>query len=98
MLVNLKRLLLLLCLILAGVAVLVFVLQNRQPVHLVFLGWPTGELPVAVLMSAAFILGILFALLFSFWLIARLRLRIARQQRELRLLRKQGHGDQQPSA
>ncbi|MGL4315377.1 MAG: lipopolysaccharide assembly protein LapA domain-containing protein [Pseudomonas sp.] len=94
MLANLKRLLLLLCLVLTGVAVLLFVLQNRQPTHLVFLGWLTAELPVAVLMSAAFILGTLFALSISLWLVARLRLRIARQQRELLLLRQ---ADKQPS-
>lgn len=95
MLANLKRLLLGLCLVLTGVAVLVFVLQNRQPTHLVFLGLPTAELPVAVLMSAAFLLGTLFALSISLWLVARLRLRIARQQRELLLLRR---ADQQSSA
>lgn len=98
MLANLKRLLLLLCLVLTGVAVLLFVLQNRQPTHLVFLGWPTAELPVAVLMSAAFILGTLLALSVNLWLVARLRLRIARQQRELQLLRKPGQSDRQPSA
>lgn len=83
MLANLKRLLLVVCLLLVALAVLVFVLQNRQPAHLVFLGWPTPELPVAVLMSASFILGVLLSLLVSLWLIGRLRLRIARQQREL---------------
>ncbi|MBC9250058.1 hypothetical protein A9179_07175 [Pseudomonas alcaligenes] len=91
---NLKRLLLVLCLLLAGVAVLVFVLQNRQPAHLVFLGWPTAELPVAVLMSIAFIIGAMFAFSINFWLIARLRLHIARQQRELQSLRTQGRGEQ----
>lgn len=89
MLANIRRLLLVLCLILTGVAVLVFVLQNRQPVKLVFWGGPTVELPVAVLLSAAFMLGALFALLISLWLLARLRLRIARQQRELSLLGQQ---------
>ncbi|HSC82479.1 MAG TPA: LapA family protein [Pseudomonas sp.] len=89
MLANFKRLLLVFCLILSGAAILVFVLQNRQPVNLVFLGWPTTELPVAVLISAAFMLGALFALSISLWLVTRLRLRINRQHRELQSLRKQ---------
>ncbi|MBB2494992.1 DUF1049 domain-containing protein [Pseudomonas sp. UL070] len=84
---NLKRLLLLAILLLLGIAVLIFVLQNRQPAHLVLLGWTTSELPVAVLLSASFILGVLLSLLGSLWLIGRLRLRISRQQRELMNLR-----------
>ncbi|WP_235981312.1 lipopolysaccharide assembly protein LapA domain-containing protein [Aquipseudomonas ullengensis] len=87
MLANLKRLLLLAILLLLGIAVLIFVLQNRQPAHLVLLGWTTSELPVAVLLSASFILGVLLSLLGSLWLIGRLRLRISRQQRELMNLR-----------
>lgn len=87
MLANLKRLLLVAVLLLLGIAVLIFVLQNRQPAHLILLGWTTPELPVAVLLSASFILGVLFSLLGSLWLISRLRLRISRQQRELMNLR-----------
>lgn len=89
MLSHLKRWLLLGGLLLVALAVLVFVLENRQLSHLVFLGWLTPELPVAVLMSAAFILGVVFSLLLNLWLLGRLRMRIARQQRDLLLLRRQ---------
>lgn len=92
MLSHLKRWLLLGGLLLVALAVLVFVLENRQQSHLVFLGWLTPELPVAVLMSAAFILGVAFSLLLNLWLLGRLRLRIARQQRDLLLLRRQVEG------
>ncbi|MNG38874.1 hypothetical protein D3C84_1267320 [compost metagenome] len=61
---------------------------------MVFLGWLSPELPVSVLMSLAFILGVTLSLLLNLWLLGRLRLRIARQQRDLLLLRK---GQQQAS-
>nr|WP_286945829.1 lipopolysaccharide assembly protein LapA domain-containing protein [Pseudomonas sp. UBA6718] len=89
MLASIKRLLLALGLLLAGGVVLLFVLENSQRTHLIFLGWPTPELPVTVLMAVAFMLGMLFCLLFNLWLLARLRLHLARQQRELSFLRRQ---------
>ncbi|QKE63844.1 LapA family protein [Aquipseudomonas campi] len=88
MLTGFKRFLLILGLLLVGLAVLVFILENRQASHLVFLGWLTPELPVSVLMSLAFIVGAVFSLLLNLWLLGRLRARIARQQRELLSLRK----------
>lgn len=86
MLAGFIRLLLALGLLLAGGVVTLFVLENSQRTHLIFLGRPTPELPVAVLMAVAFMLGMLFCLLFNLWLLARLRLHLARQRRELSLL------------
>lgn len=88
MFASLRRLLLAVSLIALAAAVLVFVLQNRQLTHLVVIGLPTPELPVAVLMSIAFMLGALFALSMSLWLVARLRMRVVRLQRELLLLQR----------
>lgn len=88
MLTGFKRFLLGLGLLLVALAVLVFILENRQVSHLVFLGWLTPELPVSVLMSLAFIVGAVFSLLLNLWLLGRLRARVARQQRELLSLRK----------
>ncbi|UUY08082.1 lipopolysaccharide assembly protein LapA domain-containing protein [Pseudomonas sp. J452] len=90
MLTGFKRFLLILGLLLVALAVLVFILENRQASHLVFLGWLTPALPVSVLMSLAFIVGAVFSLLLNLWLLGRLHARIARQQRELLSLRK-GH-------
>lgn len=89
MLTGFKRFSLILLLLLTAVAVLVFVLENRQQSHVVFLGWLSPELPVSVLMSLAFILGVILSLLPSLWLLGRLRLRVARQQRDMLLLRKE---------
>jgi len=87
MLTGLKRFSLILLLLLTAVAVLVFVLENRQQSHVVFLGWLSPELPVSVLMSLAFILGVMLSLLPALWLLGRLRMRIARLQRDLLQLR-----------
>lgn len=89
MLKGFKRFSLVLLLLLTAVAVLVFVLENRQQSHVVFLGWLSPELPVSVLMSLAFILGVLLSLLLNLWLLGRQRLRMARQQRDLLRLRKE---------
>lgn len=89
MLAGTKRLLLVLGLLLAGAAVLLFVLENPQRIHLVFLGVTTAELPVAVLMAISFMLGLLSCLFFNLWLLGRLFMSVARHQRELGKLRQQ---------
>lgn len=89
MLASFKRLLLALGVLFAGGVVLLFVLENSQRTHLVFLGQLSPELPVVMLMAAAFMLGMLLCLLLNLWLLARLRLHLVRQQRELRSLRQQ---------
>ena len=89
MLRNAKRLLLLFALLLVVVLSVVLVLENPQRIHLVFLGWSSVELPLPVLLAAAFISGVLACLCFCIWSLSRLRLRIARQQQELRRLRDQ---------
>ena len=77
MLTSAKRVLLAGCLLLAGAAVLLFMLENPQRIHLVFLGAASAELPVAALMMISFILGLLTCLLFSLWVLGRWRMRVA---------------------
>lgn len=89
MLSNLKRLLFSLVLLLAGAAAFLLVLENPHSSHLVLLGWSTPESPLSVLLVVAFALGVVICLMLNFWLLGRLRLRVARQQREIRDLRRQ---------
>ena len=55
---NLKRAVMVLFLLLVVLLVLFFVLENQQVVTLVLFGWSTPSLPVAVILLAALILGL----------------------------------------
>ncbi|WP_294736815.1 LapA family protein [uncultured Pseudomonas sp.] len=54
-----KRVVLVLVVLLAVLVILAFVLENQQNVTLSFLGWSTAQLPVAVFVTLALILGML---------------------------------------
>lgn len=54
-----KRVVLLLVVLVAVLAVLGFVLENQQAVSLSFLGWATVQMPVAVFVVLALIVGML---------------------------------------
>lgn len=55
---NLKRALAMLFVVLLAAVVLFFVLENQQPVALVLFGWSAPEIPVAVLVLAALVVGL----------------------------------------
>ncbi|MDD2046472.1 lipopolysaccharide assembly protein LapA domain-containing protein [Pseudomonas putida] len=55
---NLKRLLFVLFFLVIVLGVLFFVLENQQPVALVFLGWSLPQLPVSVLVLVALLVGL----------------------------------------
>lgn len=54
---NLKRVVLVGVLLLLAVAILAFMLENQQTVSLFFLGWEGPQLPVAIYVSLALLLG-----------------------------------------
>ncbi|MFT0476045.1 LapA family protein [Pseudomonas antarctica] len=56
---GIKRVFLVLVVLLVVLAVLAFVLENQQGVALSFLGWTTGQWPVAVFVTLALIAGML---------------------------------------
>jgi putative membrane protein len=68
---NLKRLIFIIIALLIAAAIVVFVLENQQSFALVFFGWNAPELPVAVPVIFALLLGMVIGpLLVS---VARLR-------------------------
>jgi putative membrane protein len=68
---NLKRLIFILIALLIAAAIVVFVLENQQSLALVFFGWNAPELPVAVPVIFALLVGMMIGpLLVS---VARLR-------------------------
>ena len=89
MLSNFKWLLFVVMLSLSGIAAFLLVLENPQSSHLVFLGWSTPQAPLSVLLVLAFLLGVAICLVLNFWLLGRMSLRVAKQQREIRDLRRQ---------
>ncbi len=64
--------------------VLFFTLENRTPVHLLFFGWQTPELPMALYVMSAFVLGLILGPLLSWWPHQRMRMRYNKQVKQLR--------------
>lgn len=60
-----KRVLLILIVLVVGLAVLAFVLENQQNVALSFLGWRSAQLPVAMFVTLALLAGMLIGPLFG---------------------------------
>ena len=56
---GVKRVVAVLIAVLAALVVLAFVHENQQGVVLSFLGWSTAQMPVAVFVVAALIVGML---------------------------------------
>lgn len=54
---RIKRVIAVLVMLVVALAVLVFVLENQQGTSLSFLGWNTAQVPVAVFVMAALVLG-----------------------------------------
>ena len=56
---NFKRLTLVVLALLVASAIVLFVLENNQPVTLLFLGWSAPQLPVSVLVILALLAGMI---------------------------------------
>lgn len=56
---TLKRILFFIVVLLIAAVTLVFVLENKQPVALVFFGWSAPELSVAIPVICALLVGML---------------------------------------
>jgi len=65
---NLKRALLAIFALLLVLVILAFVLENQQSVALLFLGWSGPQLPVALLMILALLVGMVIGPVLSLML------------------------------
>ncbi|MBM3111572.1 lipopolysaccharide assembly protein LapA domain-containing protein [Pseudomonas arcuscaelestis] len=63
---NFKRLLFVLFFLVVVLGVLFFVLENQQPVVLVFLGWSLPQLPVSIFVLLALLVGLLVGPILGF--------------------------------
>lgn len=81
---NFKRLLVVIIALALAAGVVFFTLENRTPIELVFFGWSTPELPIALYVLSAFILGLIIGPLVSWWPHKRLRMRYNRQVKQLK--------------
>lgn len=79
---NLKRALAVLFVLLLAAVVLFFVLENQQPVSLVLFGWAAPEVPAAVLMLAALVLGLAVGPLLGAYGVMRSKRRIRTRARQ----------------
>ncbi|QKS82244.1 lipopolysaccharide assembly protein LapA domain-containing protein [Pseudomonas bijieensis] len=72
---NFKRLALVVAALLVASAVILFVLENTQPVALFFLGWSTPQLPISVFVLLALLAGMMLGPLLAWFVSARRRLK-----------------------
>lgn len=78
-----KRLLLVAIALLLGLAIVIFILENRQPVSLSLFGQSSVALPLASYLVLAFLAGLLIGPLLGSVLYARLRYRLRAAQRAM---------------
>lgn len=71
---GVKRVVAVLIAVLAALVVLAFVLENQQGVALSFLGWSTAQMPVAVFVVVALIVGMIMGPLLSVLFVRRRRI------------------------
>ncbi|PMQ14355.1 Lipopolysaccharide assembly protein A [Pseudomonas sp. AD21] len=67
---NLKRILLGVFILLLVLVILAFVLENQQPVALLFLGWAGPQLPVSLIVVLALLVGMVVGPIVG-WFLAR---------------------------
>lgn len=81
---SFKRLLVLIVAIGLAAVVVLFTLENRTPIQLLLFGWQTAELPMALYVLGAFVLGLVLGPVLSWWPHQRLRMRYNKQVKQLR--------------
>lgn len=82
---NLKRALAAIFVLLLAAVVLFFVLENQQPVALVLFGWAAPEMPVAVLVLAALVIGLAIGPLLGAYGVQRSKRKIKASARQAAL-------------
>ncbi|WP_397432272.1 LapA family protein [Pseudomonas chlororaphis] len=68
---NLKRVFTVVVCLLLVLAILAFMLENQEPVSLLFLGWVGPQLPVSVVAVLALMIGMVIGPAFG-WLLGRM--------------------------
>lgn len=81
---SFKRLFVLIIAVALATGVVFFTLENRTPMSLLFFGWQTPELPIALYVISAFVLGLVLGPLLSWWPHQRMRMRYNKQIKQLR--------------
>ncbi|WDG52047.1 MULTISPECIES: lipopolysaccharide assembly protein LapA domain-containing protein [Pseudomonas] len=74
---NLKRVFVVVVCLLSVLAILAFILENQEPVSLLFLGWAGPQLPVSVVAVLALMIGLVIGPVLG-WLLG-LRGRVSRK-------------------
>jgi uncharacterized integral membrane protein len=85
---SLKRLLIVIIALALAAGVVFFTLENRNLTQLIFFGWQTPELPLALYVLSAFVIGLIIGPLASWWPHQRLRMRYNKQIKQLRACEK----------
>jgi len=86
---SFKRLLIFIIALALAASVVFFTLENRTVTQLVFFGWSTPELPVALFVMSAFVVGLILGPLVSWWPQQRMRMRCNKQAKQLKAYEQQ---------
>lgn len=81
---NFKRLLIIIIALALAASVIFFTLENRAATQLVFFGWHTSQLPIALFVLSAFIVGLILGPVTTWWPQQRLRMRYNKQAKQLK--------------
>lgn len=76
---NLKKLLLVLIFLAVAAVVLLFVLENQQPIALTFLGWSGPSLPVSVFVLLGLLAGMAVGPVLGWYVAARSKRRFRKR-------------------
>lgn len=84
-----QQVLLLLMLLVIAVFILFFILENETKVTLSFMSYMTPQIPLAVLIVVAFLLGLILALVISSLVLFKFRIKLATANKQLAACKKE---------
>ena len=95
---SFKRLIIVIVALALAASVVFFTLENRALTQIVFFGWQTPELPMALYVMGAFILGLVIGPVLSWWPHQRVRMRCNKQAKLIKGYEQRIAELQQPAA
>lgn len=84
-----QQVLLFLMLLVIALFVLVFILENETQVAISFMSYMTPTMPLAVLLVAAFLSGLILALFISYLVLLKFKIKLASANKQLTACKKE---------
>jgi len=78
-----KQVVLIVMLLIVALFILTFILENQTKVTISFISFATPEIPLAVLVVVAFVLGLIVALIVNYLVLINVRLQLTMTKKQL---------------